>query len=81
MLQMMLSAILAVPFLHQGNQHIAKGKNLVCLTIRKFLGMLVWSGTGSCRIPFAFYLLPAPAQVEQPSSLRIFLTPGNAAAF
>lgn len=81
MLQMMLSAILTVHYLHQGNQHVARGKNLVCVTIRKFLGMPVWSGSGACGLPFAFYLLPAPAQVEQPSSLRIFLTPGNAAVF
>lgn len=80
MLQMMLSAILAVHFLHQGNQHLARGKNLEHLTIRIFLGMPVLSGTGACRLPFAFYLLSAPGQVEQPSSSSIFLTSGNAAA-
>lgn len=80
MLQMMLCAILAVHFLHQGNQCIARGENLVHLTIRKFLGMPVWSGTGACRLLFAFYLLSAPSQVEQPSSLSVFLTSGNAGA-
>lgn len=58
----------------------SKGQEPGAFNHQEILGMPVLSGTGACRLPFAFYLLSAPAQVEQPSSLSIFLTSGNAAA-